>query len=68
MRTRRIGARWPRVAAVAFGLSAIISWMLLLDQGASTARVIAAAATTVASAISIIRLRRGQGDGTEREA
>ena len=64
---RQSGTRWTRVAAVAMGLSAIFSWVLLLEQGASTARIIAAAATTVGAAIAIIRLRKEQGGGTERK-
>jgi len=53
--------------AIGMALTAILSWVLLLDQGASSARVIAAVATTAGAVISIIRLRRELGDGTERE-
>jgi hypothetical protein len=59
--------RWPRLAVAGTGLSALVSWLLLLDQGPSTARIIAAVATTTGSVISIVRLRKEERSGSERE-
>jgi len=59
--------RWPRIAAVAMVLSAVVSWMIFLDEGPSTARLIAGVATSVGSILSLVRLWKEERGGTQRE-
>ncbi len=59
--------RWPRIAAAAMLLTAIVSWVLLLDEGVSSARVLAAVFTTIGSVLSVWRLWKEERGGTERE-
>lgn len=59
--------RWPRIAAAAMILTAVVSWILILDEGPSNARVLAAAFTSIGSVLSVWRLWKEERGGTERE-
>ncbi|MCD4690501.1 hypothetical protein K8S17_03480 [bacterium] len=66
-RTGLLARRWPRVAAIGMVLGAVVSWVIVLEDGPSDARILSAVAMTVGSVISIVRMKRGKSRGEQRE-
>lgn len=59
---RRIGRRGGRrahaIAAALFCAGAVVSWWMVVDEGPSTARMMAAVATSVAAVAEVVRMVR----------
>jgi len=59
-KTRR-GRRAHAIAAALFCAGAVVSWWLVIDEGPSTARVVAAFATSLAAVAEVLRAVRTTG-------
>jgi hypothetical protein len=55
---KRGGQRAHAIAATLFCAGAVVGWWLVVDEGPSTARVLAAVATSVAGVAEVIRVVR----------
>ena len=48
------------LSAVLFGVGAVLSWWMLIEEGRSAARLLTAAAATVAAVVQTVAISRGR--------
>jgi len=62
MTTSPARSRFLRLTAILFVVMAVVSWWILIEDGPSPARLIAAIAATVGAAVQIVVRVKGPGD------